>query len=57
MTQMVLSTPRSEYPDIFVLRPVIKLIGIDPVIHSDTWADSIDIIALNPVFKNYGLTQ
>ena len=46
---MVLSTPRAYYHEIIALHIVTKLIGINIVVFSNPCAESIDIIALNPV--------
>ena len=52
---MCLSAPRYDSLDSVTLRPVKKLIGINPLRLSATWTDYIDILALNPVNKILGI--
>ena len=42
---MGLSAPWANSIDIIDLKPVKKWPGINPMVHSDSWDDSIDIIA------------
>ena len=37
---------------IIALQPVKKMLGINPIGHSDTWGDSPDIIYLYPIKDN-----
>ena len=49
---MDLSAPCLEYIVVIVLPSVKKLLGINPMVRSDSCAESIEIIALGPVHNN-----
>ena len=46
---MFLSAPRDDSIEIISLKPVKKLIWINPMILSAPWDEYLDIIALNQV--------
>ena len=54
---MSLSDPWADSLDIISLKPVKKLLEINPMGLSAPWDDSLGIIALQPVKKCHGLTQ
>ena len=46
---MSLSVPWSDSLDIIALKPVKKVLGINPLGFSAPWAESLVIISLHPV--------
>ena len=48
---MGLNAPREDYLETVTLQTIKKLIGINPIILSSSWDDSLGIIALKLVKK------
>ena len=49
---MGISAPRADSFEIIDLQPVKQLTGINPMVLSASWDDSINNVSLKPVLKN-----